>query len=187
LNVRDFFRNMPINYLVQREDQPDFPHILIGYFEPFQSPSVWLDGLISLTNAQITENVEDGQPVCETSENVRTPFPGAIPDLWEDFMIGIENFCQNLPDYVGAVVFVIDPPDVGNPEDWQRRVHFLAEQIKSPWLKFLVLEPRDSEPLADLADHPRVDTLLFWMSPEEIERRADNGLRMSGGLEGYIT
>jgi hypothetical protein len=179
------FRNMPVNYLVQREDQPDFPHILLGFFEPFHNPTVWIDGLVELVNSEIAENVEAGSPICETSEHKLASFPLAQRDILGEFLEGINDFAESLPDNAGALVFLLDPSEIGDDEQWLRRMQVLADGSHSSWLKFLVLEPRLGQPLASLADHPRVESLLFWMSPEEIEKRADNVLKLSGGLEGY--
>lgn len=180
------FRNMPINYLVQREDQPDFPHLLIGYFEPFQSPVAWLDGLIEMVNAQISENMDEGRAICQTSKHRTEIAPKIQRDIWREFLTSLDDFAENLPDQVGSLIFVLDPPDIVETDVWLKRMRFLADHTRSPWLKFLVLDKRGDPALAALEDHPRVETLLFWMSPDEIERRADNVLKNSGGLKGYF-
>jgi len=179
------FRNMPINYLVQREDKSDFPHLLLGYFEPFHDPTEWIDGLVEFTNSEMVAHVEGAQPICLTSEHKLASFPMAKRDVLGEFLEGISEFAEGLPDYVGSLVFVLDPSEISDKKQWLRRIKFLADETNSPWLKFLIFESRAEQPLVALNDHPSVESLLFWMSPEEIEKRADNVLKLSGGLEGY--
>jgi hypothetical protein len=102
--------------------------------------------------------------------------------MWEIFLTQAEAIGDGLPDYFGSLVFVLEPGVVRDRAGWLSGIRFLADRTASRWIKFIVLEPRLDPILEDLRRHPKVATELFWLSPEEIERRADAVLAASGGL-----
>lgn len=174
-------RRMPLNYLGRQDDDPAFPHLILSFFEPFNAPHNWFARLLAMLEGEIDAQretlaelgVDLARPLADERRRSRT---------WELFLDQAERIAASLPDNVGSLVFVIEPETVEDPENWRRGMRFLADRTASPWLKFIVLEPRLHPLLESLSGHPKVTTEVFWLSPEEIERRADAVLAASGGL-----
>lgn len=165
-------RRMPLNYLSSREEAADFPHLLLSFTEPFASPFLWFDDLLNMFDAAIAEEEETLQQI---GADLSDPEDGAttVPSIWATFLARAEKVTDSLPDHIGALVFVFEPESVEDPQNWVKAMEFLADRTGSQWLKFLVLEPRLTPQLEALKDHPKVKTQVFWLAPEEIERRAE--------------
>jgi hypothetical protein len=174
-------RRMPLNYLGKREDDPSFPHLVLSFFEPFDGPHSWFARLLAMLEREIDAERET---LAELGVDVSRPVPAAEhrSRTWELFLAQAERIAEGLPDHVGSLTFVLEPEEVRDPANWERGIRYLADRTASRWLKFIILEPRLDPLLADLREHPKVATELFWLSPAEIERRADAVIAASGGL-----
>jgi tetratricopeptide (TPR) repeat protein len=85
-----------------------------------------------------------------------------------------EHFAESLPDSAGSVAFVIEPRQVDDPAGFVRSIGFLAEKVRSHWLKFIVLDQRLAPRLTKLAGSQEgVGLQTFWCSPQELQTRLD--------------
>lgn len=176
-------RPMLLKYLVCKDEEPEFPHLLIGYDAPFRDPVSWFAGLGTTLTGEIDQN-----RAALAAAGVADPFPSkptARMKTPERFLIQAEHLAHQLPDSVGALTFVLEPEQIDDAEGFRRSLAFLADHVRSPWLKFLVLEERSRSVLDELVqNHPRVDAQVFWLSPEELGERAERALAASGGKPG---
>ncbi|MGH6737756.1 MAG: hypothetical protein ACREDY_01755, partial [Bradyrhizobium sp.] len=93
------------------------------------------------------------------------------------FLLRAERLTDALPDCAGALTFLIEPERVDDAAGFARSIVFLADQVRSRWLKFIVIDERLSPRLGGpAADHPNIGRQIFWCSPDEIERRLDAAL-----------
>lgn len=171
-------RPILLKYLVGKDQEPDFPHLLIGYDAPFWDPVSWFEGLGTTLMREIEQN-----RAALAAAGVADPFPDKPTVRMkppERFMVSAEHLADQLPDSVGALAFVLEPEQIDDAEGFRRSLAFLADHVRSPWLKFLVLEERSRPVLDELVqNHPRVDAQVFWLSPEELGERAARGLAAS--------
>jgi tetratricopeptide (TPR) repeat protein len=173
IRVDPEMRTVLLKMLIGLDAREDFPHLLIGYDRPFADPLSWFCGMQEalegqcLTHAAALESAGIG--LANPAEN-RSKAPWA-------FLRYAEGFTDALPDNVGALVFVVEPERVDDPAAFTRSIAFLAERVRSPWLKFLVLDERLNPRLDRLAaDPPKIGSQTFWCSPQELENRVDAAL-----------
>jgi tetratricopeptide (TPR) repeat protein len=158
---------MPLRYLAGREEQADFPHLLVGLTHPFASAREWSITANGILRAELERNADALGAVGVSIP----PLPnGEKP--WADFIRGAEMLAESMPDNVGTILFVIAPEAIADDAAFSRSLRYFADAVHSRWLKFVLLEPRLAPRAAELATHPRVRTQTIWLSPEEIERRA---------------
>lgn len=161
-------------YLQKRDDDSSFPHILIGLFQSFRSAREWGLDILSSLNHQIEVHKSH---LVECGVNIKQVSPGVLPiEPWREFLAVASYVSKSLPDNFGSVVFLVSPEEVTDEQNWPNAVKFLLNENTSPWLKFIVIDPRTQPRLTGLADHPRITTELFWLSPDEIEERAETFL-----------
>ena len=165
-------KRLPMRFLERRDEQEDFPHIILHHSEPFDTPVHWnrtllemLDNQIAAEGVVLGEMGADLTPVDVTDGRHRHP--------WEMFLDRAERLAASLPDHVGSLVFLLDPERVRDASGWLKTLSYFADRVGTPWLKFVVMEERLEPHLGALADHPKVKNQTIWLSPEEIENRAD--------------
>lgn len=97
------------------------------------------------------------------------------------FLRRAQGVAKALPEELGALAFVIDPERVDDTAGFLRSVEFLAANVRSSRLKFIVLEDRSTPRLRQVAaDHPRVETQTFWLDPKDMQRSVDKELANAG-------
>ena len=168
------FRPILLKMLIGLDEQMDFPHILIGYDGLFAEPKEWFRVLQDRLEEQWTIHSEElaGMGISTINQakdpSTRGPWP---------FLLRAEQIADALPDNCGSLVFLIDPQRVDDAAGFARSIEFLADNIRSRWLKLVVLDQRQAPRLADLADeHRRIGLQTFWCSPQELEKRLDDKL-----------
>jgi len=166
-------RSVLMRMLVGLDDDPEFPHMLIGYYEPLTDPSLWFAGLDRELGMQLSAHAE-----MLAANGLRVESPSHAETLtapWR-FLRQAERVANSLPDQSGALVFLLDPERVENKAGFSRSIEFLALETRERWLKFIVLDDRSEPCLAALAaGHPRIAVQSFWLPPEEIGRRLNAG------------
>jgi tetratricopeptide (TPR) repeat protein len=164
-------RPMVLRYLARRDEDPDFPHVLVGFDAPFRDPITWFDQLAELLRASAVRHAESLLPQGIDLRSATEPI--AAMRAPERCLTMAEGLTQALPDEVGTLVLVLDVAVVDDLDGFRRSIAFLADYIRTPWLKVVVLDPR-LEPRLDAfaREHPRVGSQTFWLSPEDLERRA---------------
>jgi tetratricopeptide (TPR) repeat protein len=168
------FRTILLKMLVGLDQQADFPHVLLGCHEIFAEPVAWFRGLQDVLEDQCTAHADalgdlgitPNSPAKDPS--ARGPWP---------FLLRAEQIADKLPDTCGSLVLLIDPQRVDDAAGFARSIEFLADNVRSRWLKFVVLDERLAPLLADLAaEHQRIGRQTFWCSPQELERRLNDKL-----------
>ncbi|MGD1924682.1 MAG: hypothetical protein ACFB03_10930 [Paracoccaceae bacterium] len=168
-------RRMPYNYLARRDEDPTFPHLIFAHQEPFTSAEAWFARLTSMLHAQIADAREN---LAAAGVNVEVPpqRQERANKPWESWIDWPGQIADSLPAHAGALVFLIEPGEVADASVWNKALCFLADFTRSDRVKYLIIEPRLTPLLDDACEHPRIGSQLFWMSPAEIEQRANDVL-----------
>lgn len=168
--------------LARMEDDPEFPHLIVGYAEPFADAKGYFEGLVTLVSNEYTKNA---RMLVEAGVQFTAPFQDeSAPPAPFRFLRYAEALADKLPDHVGSLVFLLDPEEVLDRDGLRRSVRFLCEKTKSPWLKFLLLDSRTDPCIeAPAVEDRRIGFQTFHLSPEEIERRTKEDLNSSEALE----
>jgi tetratricopeptide (TPR) repeat protein len=171
-------RNILMRMLLGLDQDEEFPHILLGHFDSFLDPVSWFEALHQGLEVQLVQHAEEIR-----SAGMETPEPdpdGTLPSPWR-FLRRAQAVAQSLPEELRSLAFIIDPERVEDPAGFVRSIDFLAGNVKSRWLKFIVLDDRSAPRLQQLAaDHPRVNTQTFWLDPKDMQRSVDEDLAKSG-------
>ena len=164
------------------DESDDFPHVMIGHGDAFADPVTWFATMQDQLEVQLLAYSESLASLdIARRDAAKDP---ALRGPWP-FLMRAEHFAMSLPDDAGALVFVIDPERVDDVEGFARSIAFLATEVRTPWLKFVVLDERLAPRLATLAaDHPRIASQTFWCSPNEMESRLRAALADSA-LSGF--
>ena len=168
-------RRMPYNYLARRDEDPAFPHLFFAFQESFVSAEAWFARLTSMLHAEIAAWRTD----LEAAGALLSVPPARREGTnkpWESWIDWTGQIADSLPRHAGAMVFLIEPGEVSDAGVWNSAIRFLADFTRSERVKYLVIEPRLNPLLDDACEHPRVGSQLFWMSPAEIEQRAEDVL-----------
>jgi tetratricopeptide (TPR) repeat protein len=165
------FRTILERMLAGLDEDTEFPHLLIGHQGVFVSPAEWFSGLQdpleAQCNAYAADLLEAGIDTISRAKDpsARGPWP---------FLLRAEQLADALPDQCGALVFILDFEHVEDPSGLVRSIEFLADNVRSPWLKFIVLDERLAPRCADaFCSNKRVSSQTFWCSPQEFERRLE--------------
>ncbi|HEY0420314.1 MAG TPA: hypothetical protein VGC80_12425, partial [Acetobacteraceae bacterium] len=161
-------RPILLKMLAGRDGEDSFPHILLGYEAAFTDPVTWFAGMQDVLEAELAEHGDalaaEGINVTDRARNpaARGPWP---------FLLRAERLADALPEEVGAIAFLLDPAQIDDTAGYIASIAFLAQQVRSHWLKFIVLEDRQAPALAALHGADRVSSQIFWASPQELEDR----------------
>lgn len=170
------FRVILLKMLTGLDEQDDFPHLLIGHSERFLEPRQWFGALQDALEAEFDRHADD-----LVAAGIHCADPARDPKArgpWP-FLLRCEQLADALPDACGSLAFMLEPEQVDDTESFVRSIAFLAENVRSPWLKFIVLDERLAPRLADLAStHDRVGLQTFWCSPQELQTRLDAMLEL---------
>lgn len=168
-------KRMPLRYLECKDADDNFAHLLFNHTAPFDNHLHWNQALLALLDGEIRDNAEDLEEV-----GADTAYRKEDADLkdkpWRLFLYRAERLAISLRDGIDSLVFVLDPEEITEPENWPFNIRFFADQVSTPAVKFIVLEDRAEPLLEDIEEHPKVYNQLFWLSPEEIEKRAESQL-----------
>ena len=181
-------RNIFLRMLLGLDQDEKFSHIFLGHSNAFLDATTWLDSLDRELEEQIAQNGEDIQPI--GIELPRANDDPALPPPWR-FLHRAEALAKMLPEEVGALAFIIESERIDDEDGFIRSVEFLADNVKSSRLKFILLDDRAAPRLAELAaEHPRVQTQLFWLDPrstqQSIEREVESpGASPSSAMLGH--
>ncbi len=163
-------RNLFLRLLARLDEKTDFPHVLIGHYETFVDPFSWFTELETALKRQLDELAE---PVSEAGidlDDSQQP-EGGSP---QRFLLFAEHLTERLPDNIGSLAFVIDPEQVEDAASFARSIEYLAMHVRSPWLKFIVLDDRAAPLLAGLSETSRnVTYQTFWLPPGQMSHRQE--------------
>ena len=171
-------RAILLKMLAGLDEEDAFPHLLIGHDGRFGRPVQWFADLQNALEAELgrhaadlaAEGIDAADPAKDPSRR------GPWPFLWR-----ADLFAELLPDSTGSLAFVIEPDQVDDPAGFVRSIGFLAENVRSRWLKFIVLDERLAPRLTELArSQERVGLQTFWCSPQELQARLDAMLAVHG-------
>lgn len=167
-------RPVLLKALVKMDDEPDNPHAMLLADDSFSDPGEYFTALL----AQLQANYQQ-HAVRLTSQGVRFKPPYDDPSTLHpatQFRLYASSLAEALPDTMGSLVFVLAPEELKDGVAFRQSIEFLASQVESRWLKFLVLDSR-LEPLLDAIEpRDRVGNQTFYMSPAEIEQKLKDQL-----------
>jgi tetratricopeptide (TPR) repeat protein len=171
LTIDPEMHRVPARFLEAKDADDDFRHLILHNAEPFLTHVHWNNALLKSLDAQITAHAdalkEKGVDVARATEE-RHP----THQPWKSFLDRAEVLARGLTDYVDSIVFLLTPESVGDADNWRRTVRFFADTVAVSEVKFIIYDARTAPLLEDIADHPKVVTQCFWLSPDEIEKRA---------------
>ena len=172
--MRDIFLRM----LLGLEQDEKFPHIFLSHSDAFLDAMTWFDSLDRELEEQVAQNAEEIQ-----SAGIVLPDANhdpALPPPWR-FLHRAEAVAKVLPEEIGALAFIIEPERIDDEDGFIRSVDFLAHNVNSSRLKFIVLDDRSAPRLEKLAGaHPRVETQIFWLDPRSVQQSINRELTSPG-------
>jgi tetratricopeptide (TPR) repeat protein len=156
-------------------------HLTLCCEAPFENHRQYFDALLRELNEELTR----WRGPLKAAGFELPQGPGNVRGLPPERMFAIQaaTLADSLPDYVGCVVFVLLPDRVADAEAFGRAVEFLAREMPSPWLKFIVVD-EDKNPAFDKLEEsdPHFWVQSFQLTPEEIETRVKADLARGTGL-----
>jgi tetratricopeptide (TPR) repeat protein len=171
-------RPILLRMLAGLDEEDTFPHLLIGHGGRFGDPVQWFGELQNVLEAEISHQA--AALAAERIDATNRAKDPAQRGPWP-FMARAEQFADSLPDSSGSLTFIIEPEQVDDPPGFVRSIGFLAEKVRSHWLKFIVLDQRLGPRLTELASHDGVELQTFWCSPQELQARLDAMLAVHDG------
>ena len=167
--------------LLSLDEDPEFPHALVQCSGNFDNVNAYFDYLLEVLQQEYKKNsarlkAEGGSfnPPDISSNNIQSPFK---------FIKYASALAESLPNSLGAIVLIIDPDHINDPENYKKSIEFIADEAKSSWIKFLVRDQRVTPVLEELEkDNPHIGLQIFYLSPDEIQKRVQQDLKTPGLL-----
>ena len=173
-------KRVPIRFLEAKDNDPKFRHLILHHALPFDTHVHWNNKLLEALDEQIAGNTEvlaekgvDPDALMSARHPVHQP--------WKAFLDRAEGLARGLTEYVDSLVFLLTPERVGDVQNWRRTVRFLADNVAVSEVKFVIYDARTAPLLDTEAEHPKIATQCFWLSPDEIEARATAQLKAAAG------
>lgn len=162
---------VPIRFLESKDQDDTFRHLIINHSDDFDTHVHWNNALLKGLDSEIDTNaaalVQAGIDIDALLVDI-----AQSNQPWKNFLNRAEQVANGLTDYISSLVFVLSPAAVRDELNWLRTIKFFADRTGTSLLKFIVFEQRVGPLLDSLKDHPKVQNQLFWLSPNEIEKRA---------------
>jgi tetratricopeptide (TPR) repeat protein len=181
LKVDPEMRPMLLKALAKMEDDREFPHALSLSTEKFTEPVSYFNHLLNV----VRESYEQNAPALAKKQvTLPPPFEADAPlKAPAKFTLYASSLANSLPENVGSLVFVLNPDEILDPQAFRKSILYIAENIRSNWLKFLVLDARTAPVLQNIAqDHAKIGEQTLYLSPDEIEKRVREDLQSPAGL-----
>jgi tetratricopeptide (TPR) repeat protein len=169
IRVDPDMRYVLIKALVKLDDEADNPHSMLLANAAFVETGDYFAALL----IDLQQNYKANEASLE-ERGVRFVVPSghsSTLDAAHQFRLYASALADALPDSMGSLVFVLDPEDVRDVESFRKAVEFLASQIASKWLKFIVLDSRVEPRLDGLERLDRIGAQTFHMPPDAIEKK----------------
>jgi tetratricopeptide (TPR) repeat protein len=181
VRIDDELKPLFLKMLAKLEEDPEVPHLFMMCSSRFEDPLTYFrDLLATLSTAR-----EDSAPALAQHGITLAAAPRLDPSLPAParFVTDASALSDRLPDHIGSLVLVVDPAEVTEPPTYRRSITYLAAEITSPWLKIIVLDPRQQPRLDHIEqDQKRIGVQTFYLSPEETERRVAEDLEGGAAL-----
>jgi len=173
---------MLMKILAKLDEDSEFPHALLSIKTCFNNPHDYFQKLLE----QLTKNYEENKKNLvelgvvfkqngDPKKKLKSP---------AKFIQYATDLADSLLDNMGSMVLVIDPEEVADEVDFKKSIEFLADKTTSRWLKYIVFDSRANPVLEGLnEENDHVGMQTFYLSPEEIEKRASKDLSLPGVLE----
>jgi len=182
LRIDPEMRPMLIKALSRMDEDKAFPHAISLCSQPFTEPLASFELLYGILRSSYEQNASAlaGQgvtlaaPVDEDALSLKAP---------ARFTRYASSLAESLPERVGSLVFVLAPDEVADLANFRKSIAFIAENIRSDWLKFLVFDLRTAPMLDGLErEHAKIGVQTLYLAPEEIERRVREDLESPAAL-----
>lgn len=162
-------RQVLLKALVKMDDEPDNFHAMLFADTAFETPGSYFAALLTQLESNYAQNA-----ALLAKHGTRFVVPYEDPSKLRPatrFRVYASALADALPDSMGSLVFLLDPEDVKDPGSFRQSIEFLAGQVESKWLKFIVVDSRLEPRLDGLEALDRVGGQTFYMPPEEIEKK----------------
>ena len=181
LKIDPEMRPMLIKALSRMDEDKEFPHALTLCSQAFADPVSYFDSLYEILRQSYEQNV---RALADQKTKLAAPLDErTVLKAPAKFARYASSLAESLPDRVGSLVFVLNPDDVADVPGFRKSIAYLAESIRSEWLKVLVLDSRAAPLLAGLeSEHSTIGVQTLYLSPEEIERRVREDLQAPASL-----
>jgi len=177
LRIDPEMRPMLIKALSRMDEDKAFPHALTLYSQPFTEPISYFESLYGVLQKSYEQNAAQGLKLAapaDDSASLKAP---------AKFARYASLLAESLPEQIGSLVFILAPDEVADPPNFRKSIAFLAENIRSDWLKVLVLDLRTKPMLEGLeGEQAKIGVQTLYLAPEEIERRVQEDLQAPASL-----
>jgi len=181
LRIDPEMRPLLIKALSRMDEDKTFPHALTLCSQPFAEPVSYFDSLYGVLRKSYEQNAA---ALAAQGVKLAAPADESAPlKAPAKFARYASSLAESLPERVGSLVFILAPDDVADVAAFRRSIAFLAENLRSDWLKVLVLDLRTTPMLEGLErEHAKIGLQTLYLSPEEIERRVHEDLQAPASL-----
>jgi len=181
LRIDPEMRPMLIKALSRMDEDKAFPHALTLCSQPFTEPVGYFESLYDILQRSYEQNApalaDQGVKLAAPADE-HTPLKAPAR-----FARYASSLAESLPERVGSLVFILAPDDVADGPGFRKSIAFLAENIRSDWLKVLVFDLRTAPMLDGLErEHAKIGLQTLYLSPEEIEKRVREDLQAPASL-----
>jgi hypothetical protein len=171
-------RNVLRRMLLGLDQDEKYLHVFLGHSDGFLDLTTWFESLHRELERQLATNAEDIQSI--GMEVPDANHGAALTAPWR-FLHRAEAVAKALPQEVGALAFIIEPEGIGDADGFIRSVEFLADNVKSSRLKFILPDDRAAPRLDEVAaKHPRVQSQVFWLDPRSMQQSIERELASPG-------
>jgi tetratricopeptide (TPR) repeat protein len=158
-----------IKALAKMDDEPDNVHAMLYADAPFESSHQYFTALLD----QLRADHEMNAGILE-DQGVRFVLPYSEQQSLHQatrFCMYADALSDALPEAMGSLVFLLDPPAVDDLPGFRQSIDYLAGQVESKWVKFLVMDTRVSPVLSGVEALASVGVQTFYIAPDEIETK----------------
>jgi tetratricopeptide (TPR) repeat protein len=174
VEVAPDLKQLLLRTLLKLDQDATSPHRLMMLDTPFLSSSQFFTAL----HAEITQHCEKHRQAVPALARALTPGDSTLEKLPPSarFERLVSALADAISQSVSSFVLILDPPEVKDPEAYRQAVGWLAENTRSRWAKYLVLDDRLNSLLDRIeTESRRAAVQEFHFPPEAIEKqiRAD--------------
>lgn len=162
--------------LVKIDEQEDNPHFTIACGMNFENPDQFFNALLSRLDEEYKKHSDN---LRKQGVQFQLPFEENEPlHPAVKFIQYAQALTDGMPDQMGALVFLLDPEEIADKQQYALTVEYLAENTSSEWVKYLVLDER-VKPMFEGLDEKleQVTVQTFYLPPEEIEKQISKDMQ----------
>jgi tetratricopeptide (TPR) repeat protein len=159
-----------LRMLLKLDNDNNFPHRFMLLDTSFQDPSQYFTALLT----EISQEYDKHRQTLPSSAHALaadTTKGRGLPPI-QRFEKLLSALADAISQSFSSLALIMDPPEVKDAKAYQQALVWLAENTKSKWLKYLVLDDRLKPTLGQLdAESKRAGVQEFHFPPEAIEKQ----------------